>query len=142
MTSWVLFPRLHLAEVEDQSWCPSWLREHSHRALSRMWRTSNSRNGSLATQACDLLLQALGGPKNASQFTFVDPCAGAGGPTPLLEPTMNAKLAASGFNPVDFVLTDLWPDVKAWELRSEEQTALLPFGKLYWYSDVKKEAIA
>ena len=115
MTSWVLFPRFHLAEVEDQSWCPSWLREHSHSALARMWRTSNSKNGSPATQACDLILRALGGPEQAAQFTFVDACAGAGGPTPLLEPAMNARLTASGEKPVDFVLTDLWPDIKAWE---------------------------
>ncbi|WPH01312.1 Hypothetical protein R9X50_00415100 [Acrodontium crateriforme] len=115
MTSWVLFPRLHLAEVEDQTWCPSWLREHSHLALARMWRTSNSKNGSPATQACDILLRSLGGPAKASQFTFIDACAGAGGPTPLLESTMNKKLAAHGFKPVDFVLTDLWPDISAWE---------------------------
>ena len=114
MTSHVLFPRLHLAEIEDQSWCPAWLREHTHRALSRMWRTSNSQRGSPAQQACNLLLHTLGGPANAAAFTFVDACAGSGGPTPILEPTMNAQLAASGCPPVDFVLTDLWPDLEMW----------------------------
>jgi hypothetical protein len=29
-------------------------------------------------------------------------------------------------------------DLSEWELKSGEQTALLPFGKLYWYSGVKK----
>ncbi|KAJ5603245.1 hypothetical protein N7537_006201 [Penicillium hordei] len=115
MPSWVLFPRLHLAEVEDQSWCPSWLREHTHRALSRMWQASNSNNGSPAAQACDLLLKVLGGSEQASQFTIVDACAGAGGPTPVLAPTLNAKLIKSGYQPVEFVLTDLWPDIRAWE---------------------------
>jgi hypothetical protein len=119
MTSWVLFPRLHLAEIEDQSWCPSWLREHTHRALARMWQTPNSKKGSPATQACDLLLRALGGPKNASQFTFVDACAGAGGPTPLLEAKINERLMPSGYKPVEFILTDLWPDLKAWEAISK-----------------------
>ncbi|KAI4242319.1 MAG: hypothetical protein L6R40_004048 [Gallowayella cf. fulva] len=80
-----------------------------------MWRTSNSSNGSPSTQACDLLLQALGGPEEATRFTFIDACAGAGGPTPLLESTMNARLAASGCQPVNFILTDLWPDIKAWK---------------------------
>ena len=80
-----------------------------------MWQTSNSALGSPAEQACNLLLSTLGGPSNASKYTFIDSCAGAGGPTPLLEPAMNAKLAAAGYGPVDFVLTDLWPDVKAWE---------------------------
>lgn len=29
-------------------------------------------------------------------------------------------------------------DLTQWELRSGEQTALWPFGKLYWYSGVKR----
>jgi hypothetical protein len=114
-TSRVLFPRLHLAEVEDQPWCPSWLREHSHRSLARMWRTSNSKNGPPAAQAANLLLYVLGGPVKASKYTFIDACAGAGGPTPLLEPVVNSKISASGQSPVEFVLTDLWPDLKAWD---------------------------
>lgn len=32
-------------------------------------------------------------------------------------------------------------DLSGWELKSGEQTALLPFGKLYWYSAVKKNII-
>lgn len=115
MTSWVLFPRLHLAEIEDQPWCPSWLREHTHRALARMWRASNTKRGSPALQASELLLGAIGGPKEAAKYTFVDACAGAGGPTPLLEAAVNTQVTAAGHDPVPFVLTDLWPDLKAWE---------------------------
>lgn len=110
----VLFPRLHLAEIEDQPWCPSWLREHSHLALTRMWGTALSKKGSPAQQAAEILLRAVGGPDEASKYTFVDSCAGAGGPTPLLEQTMNETLHAHGHAPVRFVLTDLWPDLKAW----------------------------
>ena len=29
-------------------------------------------------------------------------------------------------------------DISQWELQSGEQTALLPFGRMYWYSGVKK----
>ena len=111
----VLFPRLHLAEIEDQSWCPSWLREHSHKALVRTWRMSISSLGSPAIQACRVLLDQLGGAKNASKYTFVDACAGAGGPTPLIEPRMNEELRSAGLPSVKFVLTDLWPDIKAWK---------------------------
>lgn len=114
-TDRVLFPRLHLAEVEDQSWCPSWLREHSHKALVRTWRMSLSARGSPAVQACNILLDALGGPQKASEYTFVDACAGAGGPTPLIEPRLNEQLRSAGLDSVRFVLTDLWPDVKAWK---------------------------
>ena len=111
----VLFPRLHLAEVEDQSWCPSWLREHSHKALVRTWRMSLSARGSPAVQACQILVDQLGGPKNAAKYTYVDACSGAGGPTPLIEKRMNEQLRAAGLDRVEFVLTDLWPDIKAWK---------------------------
>ena len=111
----VLFPRLHLAEIEDQSWCPSWLREHTHKALVRTWRMSVSARGSAAVQACRILLGQLGGPSKASQYTFVDCCAGAGGPTPLIEQHMNEELKTAGLSGVTFVLADLWPDVKVWK---------------------------
>ena len=29
-------------------------------------------------------------------------------------------------------------DLSQWELKSGEQTALLPFGRMYWYAGVKK----
>jgi hypothetical protein len=61
-----------------------------------------------------VLLQILGGPDAASRYTFIDSCAGAGGPTPLLEASMNERLKTFGHAPVRFVLTDLWPDLKAW----------------------------
>ena len=111
----VLFPRMHLAEIEDQSWCPHWLREHSHKALARTWRISVSDQGSPAVQACKILVNQLGGPKNTTKYTFVDACSGAGGPTPLIEKRMNEQLHSSGLNSVRFVLTDLWPDIKAWK---------------------------
>ena len=122
-TDTVLFPRFHLAEVEDQSWCPSWLREHSHKALARTWRMAASSRGSPAVQACKILIDQLGGLKNVAKYTFVDACAGAGGPTPHIEPRMNEQLRDAGLDPVRFVLTDLWPDMKAWrEITSKSKS--------------------
>ena len=111
----VLFPRVHLAEVEDQFWCPSWLREHSHKALVRTWRISVSDRGSPAVQASKILVDQLGGPTKATKYTYIDACAGSGGPTPLIEQRMNDQLRSAGLERVKFVLTDLWPDVKAWK---------------------------
>lgn len=111
----VLFPRLHLAEIEDQSWCPSWLREHSHKALVRTWRMSLSDRGSPAVEACKILVDQLGGPEKATKYTFVDACAGAGGPTPIFEQHLNEQIRSAGLESVKFVLTDLWPDLKAWK---------------------------
>ncbi|KAM3067375.1 hypothetical protein ACMFMF_009866 [Clarireedia jacksonii] len=100
-------------EIEDQPWCPSWLREYSHAALAQMWQTTGAmRTSSTAAQACDVLLENLPDP---STFTFVDACAGAGGPTPILEKVVNQKLQAQGKGPVQFILTDLYPDLQAWE---------------------------
>lgn len=115
MPSRVLFPRLHLAEIEDQSWCPSWLREHSHKALARTWKASTSKRGSPAFQAAKILIDQLGGLRKTAEYTIIDSCAGAGGPTPIIEPRLNEQLRAAGLNSVRFVLTDLWPDLKAWK---------------------------
>ncbi|CAD6579608.1 MAG: hypothetical protein ASARMPREDX12_009310 [Alectoria sarmentosa] len=76
---------------------------------------SLSKRGSPAVQACKILVDQLGGPKNATKYTFVDACAGAGGPTPLIEQRMNEQLKSAGLDSVRFVLTDLWPDIKAWK---------------------------
>ena len=71
-----------------------------------------------------------------SEFTYVDFCAGAGGPTPFIEKDLNLRLKTSlesvksgdaingGYygddetnatNGVDFVLTDIAPHLEAWE---------------------------
>ena len=108
----ILFPRFHLMEIEDQTWCPNWLRESSHSSLAQMWKTQSSKRGSPASQACDLIFEHL---ENVDNFTFIDACAGAGGPTPLLEARLNGILKTQGKSPSPFILTDLYPDVKAWE---------------------------
>lgn len=66
--------------------------------------------------------------KRISDYTFVDFCAGAGGPTPFIEEYLNARLGVSqvskanvdsngseGPQPVKFVLTDIAPHIEAWE---------------------------
>ena len=108
----ILFPRFHLMEIEDQSWCPSWLRESSHSSLAQMWKTQSSKRGSPAEQACDLIFENI---DDVANFTFIDACAGAGGPTPLLEARLNQKLVAQGKASAPFILTDLYPDLNAWK---------------------------
>ena len=68
-----------------------------------------------------------------SEYTYVDFCAGAGGPTPFIEQDLNSRLQVSRKhgnleytrsdehreldvgNGVDFVLTDIAPHIEAWE---------------------------
>lgn len=45
---------------------------------------------------------------------FVDFCAGAGGPSPLIEQQVNTYLRNSNRDEVDFVLTDIHPNIDAW----------------------------
>lgn len=109
-----LFPRCQLFEIEDMAWCPSWLREYAHRSLHQMWSTVGlNRTSSTAAQACDILVSKLSRSPNA--YTFVDACAGAGGPTPLLEKVLNTRLASVGKPPARFLLADLYPDTEAWK---------------------------
>ncbi|KUL82143.1 hypothetical protein ZTR_10707 [Talaromyces verruculosus] len=116
----VLFPRFHLTEIEDTNWCPSWLRDHAHASLARLWQIKSRRGHSLATQACNILLERLGGISSAAEYTFVDSCAGAGGPTPYFEKYINKQLEASGHAPVLFMLTDWAPYVQAWQALSAQ----------------------
>ncbi|KAK5699638.1 hypothetical protein LTR97_005767 [Elasticomyces elasticus] len=116
----VLFPRFHLTEIEDTSWCPDWLRDHAHSSLARLWQVKSSDGNSLAIAACNVLLRVLGGIDNVAEYTIVDACSGAGGPTPFFEKYINKQLEASGHNPASFVLTDWAPYVERWQKLSEE----------------------
>ncbi|KUL89512.1 hypothetical protein ZTR_04431 [Talaromyces verruculosus] len=110
----VPFPRFHLTEIEDTNWCPSWLRDHAHASLARLWQIKSSRHF-LATQASDILLERLGSISSAAKYTFEDSCAGTGGPIPYFEKYINKQLEACGHTPVQFVLMDWAPYVQAWE---------------------------
>ncbi|KFZ08005.1 hypothetical protein V501_06137 [Pseudogymnoascus sp. VKM F-4519 (FW-2642)] len=61
--------------------------------------------------------------ESVTKYTYVDFCAGAGGPTPCIERELNQKLAKSksssvndGFDEsVKFVMTDLHPHIADWK---------------------------
>ena len=62
-------------------------------------------------------------PANIGGYTFVDFCAGAGGPTPVLEQILNREIAVRTIEDgedkepaqVQFLLTDLYPHIHAWQ---------------------------
>ena len=95
-----MIPRCHLFEVEDQSWCPGWLRDamtgylHTIISLSRPY-----------SPAVPLLAALL---KEQGATTVVDLCSGAGGPWPALRSELAARGAA-----VTVTCTDLAPNVEA-----------------------------
>ncbi len=94
---------MHLFEIEDQSWCPDWLR----RAMTGYLRVVNARLRPYAAAATPLaeLINESGHDR------IVDLCSGAGGPWPeLREDLLRLNCGAT------VVCTDLWPnpDVVTW----------------------------
>ncbi|KAJ5893404.1 hypothetical protein N7495_005095 [Penicillium taxi] len=112
--------RAQLLEIGDQTWCPSWLHQHEQFSLTQLWnlRIPGWSHGSLATQACAVFREHL---KDLSSYTVLDICAGAGGPTPVLESELNKELESEGKDSVQFVLSDLYPHVEEWECISKKQ---------------------
>jgi len=65
-------PRLHLAEIEDQSWCPAVIRDGMTDFLRFLMETFTPYRG-----AAPILARALGARRSAQ---VVDLCSGGGGP--------------------------------------------------------------
>jgi hypothetical protein len=82
----------------------------------QMWRMDGKgRRGEETTPAefaCDVMLDHI---PDLANFTIVDPCAGGGGPIPIMEPALNKKLQERGKLPVRFILSDLWPSLVRWD---------------------------
>ena len=139
-----LCPRFHLFEINDQPWYlqtlspyherskltdyrfPDFLREKVQSCLTLAWvlqvRPLQSR--SPAHLVASTLLDVVPSRK-APQYTFVDFCAGAGGPTPTIELAVNAQLATEAAPAAaQFVLTDLHPHREAWLLAAKKSDHL------------------
>lgn len=63
--------------------------------------------------AANVLIEQFG--DSLPDHTIVDFCAGGGGPTPSIERAVNAHLRSRELDPVRFVLTDLHPNIEAWD---------------------------
>ena len=96
-------PRLHLFEFNDSSWAPRPLRDTIVEALSR-------------TLSWGRLLGGLVAPfeefvERAGVDEVLDVCAGAGGPARILVD----EIRRAGRKPPRFLLTDLQPQLEAWQ---------------------------
>ncbi|KAJ9364839.1 hypothetical protein C8Q69DRAFT_486489 [Paecilomyces variotii] len=110
-----LFPRFHLFEIEDQSWCPEFVVKFIQTYLTALWnfRIPAVRH-TAAEAAANIILENL---PDASLYTFVDPCAGAGGPIPAIEKALGTEYRHS----VQFILADIKPRVEEWKAIKKEQ---------------------
>lgn len=84
---------LHLFEFSDLSWCPNCLRTHIQRNTTLAWTSPLpfTNDAPLGSKAAELILEELPGVEG---HTFIDPCAGAGGPVAEIERAINGKLRA------------------------------------------------
>ncbi|KAL7622173.1 hypothetical protein AAE478_007676 [Parahypoxylon ruwenzoriense] len=88
-----LIPRMHLWEIDDQLWFPSFLRAYVQTGLTHAWTVHVPllQPYSPATAVANTLCRVLG-DRNVSRYTYIDFCAGAGGPTPFIERALNKQL--------------------------------------------------
>jgi len=146
MTLPLPIPPLRLFEIDDQPWFAPTLRLHVQSCLTLLWTLrfpllQPTSPASLVAQS----LQSVLGPSNLRNYTFVDFCSGAGGPTPYIEREVNKSLAQSREEKkalngqltqnghaeddeedagVDFVLTDIHPHLSAWSRASKNSDNL------------------
>ncbi|KAI0830407.1 hypothetical protein F5Y06DRAFT_290705 [Hypoxylon sp. FL0890] len=87
-----LIPRMHLWEIDDQPWFPSFLRAYVQTGLTHAWTVHIPilQRSSPATIVAETLHRVLG--DRVSRHTYIDFCAGAGGPTPFIEQALNKQL--------------------------------------------------
>ncbi|PMD35596.1 hypothetical protein L207DRAFT_516548 [Hyaloscypha variabilis F] len=145
----LICPRIHFYEINDQTWFPQYLREKVQSCLMLAWtfRVPLIQKASPA----QLVAGTLYGTLNAqvTSYTYVDFCAGAGGPTPFIEKDLNAQLDSriprsphpasvdsKGLTPrsprivtesaggVKFVLTDFHPHIPDWTEASKRSENL------------------
>lgn len=108
-------PRLQLFEFNDSAWAPRALRETIVESLSRSLRWGHVLEGLVAPFA--EFLEASGTRE------VLDLCAGAGGPAEILADEM----ARAGRPPPRFLLSDLHPNVPAWERLRTRHPGVLDF---------------
>ena len=118
-------PRLHLLEIDDQTWFPSVLRGCVQSLLALAWNIHVPflQTASAAALAANVLLKQLEDP---SKYAVIDCCSGAGGPVSTIERHMNQALALRGDKAIRFCLTDLHPHLSEWK-RLKHQSSNIEF---------------
>jgi hypothetical protein len=106
--------RLHLLEIEDQPWCPAWVRDAGTDWIALALRLSGQ-----AKRLAPVFLEQLA---LSGQSEVVELASGGGGPTPTL---VEAALASGAR--VHVTLTDLYPNVPTLERIAAKQPESFAF---------------
>ncbi|KAK3349108.1 hypothetical protein B0T25DRAFT_632675 [Lasiosphaeria hispida] len=90
-----LVPRMHLFEIDDQTWFPSFLRARVQAALTIAWTTHVPfiQKSSPAHLVAHILSTNLA--TTVRDYVFIDFCAGGGGPTPSIEKHLNQTISTT-----------------------------------------------
>ncbi|KAK2627785.1 hypothetical protein QTJ16_002431 [Diplocarpon rosae] len=147
----LICPRIHFYEINDQAWFPQYLREKVQSCLTLCWtfRVPILQKASPAQLVASTLYRTLN--KDVKNYTYVDFCAGAGGPTPFIEKDLNTQLysriptsphtastshtkkeltprsqktSVPDDRAVQFILTDLHPHIPDWTNASKHSENL------------------
>jgi hypothetical protein len=106
--------RIHLFEIHDQPWFPSFLRDQMTEGLQAVFDFAN-----LYRPIASRLRRAL---DDAGTRRVVDLCSGAGGPWPKLRQT-----CANEFADIEILLTDKYPNAKALARFSNGEPCVIRF---------------
>lgn len=116
-----------ICSADLQQRFPQYLREKVQSCLTLAWtfRAPLLQKTSPAKLVGGTLHDVLS--YRATDYTYIDFCAGAGGPTPYIEQDFNRTIAKSGDSSqksVKFVLTDIHPHIPDWTEASKKSDNL------------------
>ncbi|KAL9050702.1 MAG: hypothetical protein Q9162_006476 [Coniocarpon cinnabarinum] len=112
--------RIQLFEIADLFFIPPVLRQCSQSILAWQWANKIPllQSQAPADHVADILSGLLSGPErdepDPCSFTILDFCSGSGGPVPWVERSVNNRRRLQGKLPVNFVLSDLHPNLDDW----------------------------
>lgn len=123
---------IRLFEIDDQPWFPSLLRSLVQRHLAASWThpipgLSTAPPAELATNR--IIFPTLSKYVDSAILRIVEFASGAGGPTPIIEATVNAQRKKEGLPALKFVLSDIAPNVAAWgeHAKHSENISYVPY---------------
>ncbi|OCL03169.1 hypothetical protein AOQ84DRAFT_357031 [Glonium stellatum] len=120
---------VRLFEFCDLEIMPGFLRRCCQAMLAEQWKhqlpiIQTKSPAVLAATILESALDKMTSTGNNSKLTVIDFCAGGGGPTPILERTINAARAPAGKIPLEFLMSDLYPHIDAWMASSSSSDHL------------------
>lgn len=78
----------------------------------------------IASAHLDIVLEQVAASDTTLPLAVIDFCAGGGGPTPIFEQIVNNRRRSRDQKPLEFLMSDLYPNIPAWEEQCNESSSL------------------